>query len=251
MEIEPRWADDHYDRLPALAKELAARKVDVIATVGGRTTGQAARQATSTIPIVFGTGGDPVASGFVTNMARPEGNLTGVSYVVADLGPKGFNRIGHADPAHRRADEPGNPSQGHAGPGGGATPRTRAPRRHRHQRAGSRSTNCRPRRIRRRAGYPGRPLHPQRRGLHRRPVAVGVREPIPGANLLRRGRSATARASPRSIARSRPRRAHPQGRQARSSCRSSGRHFLLVINSRPRRRSASPSARPCSPAPTR
>src|SRR6476659_9091446 len=101
VEIEPRWADDHYDRLPALAKELAARKVDVIATVGGRTTGQAARQATSTIPIVFGTGGDPVASGFVTSMARPEGNLTGVSYVVADLGPKRLDLISQTMPQSR------------------------------------------------------------------------------------------------------------------------------------------------------
>jgi putative ABC transport system substrate-binding protein len=96
--IEARWADDHYDRLPSLANELVARRVDVIATVGGRNTGQAARQATSTIPIVFGTGGDPVASGFATSMARPEGNLTGVNYVVSDLGPKRLDLIAQIVP---------------------------------------------------------------------------------------------------------------------------------------------------------
>jgi putative ABC transport system substrate-binding protein len=99
--IEARWADDHYDRLPSLANELVARRVDVIATVGARNTGQAARQATSTIPIVFGTGGDPVASGFATSMARPDGNLTGVNYVVSDLGPKRLDLIAQMVPQSR------------------------------------------------------------------------------------------------------------------------------------------------------
>ena len=78
--IEYRWAEGHYDRLPALAADLVARKVDVIVTEGGDASVAAAKQATSTIPVVFHTNGDPVASGFVASLARPGGNLTGVSY---------------------------------------------------------------------------------------------------------------------------------------------------------------------------
>ena len=83
LTIEYRWAEGHYDRLPALAADLVGRKVDVIADVGGtprRTRGQ---DATSTIPIVFSIGGDPVAAGLVASLARPGGNLTGVSFPIA------------------------------------------------------------------------------------------------------------------------------------------------------------------------
>jgi putative ABC transport system substrate-binding protein len=100
--VEYRWADDQYDRVPILAADLVDRKVDVIATIGAVTTVNAARNATATIPIVFGTGGDPVALGLVSSVARPEGNLTGVSYLVADLGPKRLDLLVQAVPRAKR-----------------------------------------------------------------------------------------------------------------------------------------------------
>src|SRR6266566_7912886 len=77
--IEYRWAEAHFDRLPALAADLVGRKVDVVVTEGGDPSVFAAKQATSTIPVVFHTRRDPVASGLVTSLARPGGNLTGFS----------------------------------------------------------------------------------------------------------------------------------------------------------------------------
>ncbi len=83
--IEYRWAEGQYDRLPALAADLVARKVDVIATSGAGVL--AAKNATSTIPIVSFVG-DPVATGLYASLARPGGNLTGVSLLLAELMPK-------------------------------------------------------------------------------------------------------------------------------------------------------------------
>ncbi len=77
--IEYRWADGHYDRLPALAAELVHRAVAVLVTTGGEPSALAAKAATSTIPIVFTTGGDPVKIGLVASLSRPAGNATGVS----------------------------------------------------------------------------------------------------------------------------------------------------------------------------
>ena len=85
--IEYRWAEGQYDRLPALVAEFVDRKVDVIVTSAGADVARAAKQATTTTPIVFAAG-NPVESGLVTNLARPGGNLTGVSFNASELGPK-------------------------------------------------------------------------------------------------------------------------------------------------------------------
>ncbi len=76
--IEFRWAENKLDQLPALAADLAQRQVAVI--VGPNVSMHAARAATSTIPIVFISGGDPIESGLVTNLSRPGGNITGVTF---------------------------------------------------------------------------------------------------------------------------------------------------------------------------
>jgi putative tryptophan/tyrosine transport system substrate-binding protein len=83
--IEYRWAEGQYDRLPALVAELVGRPVVVIVATGGDVGVRAAKNATTTIPIVFTSGSDPVAAGFVSSLNRPGGNLTGVSLFVSVL----------------------------------------------------------------------------------------------------------------------------------------------------------------------
>ena len=96
--VEYRWAEGQYDRLPELAQDLVRRQVAVIVTSGGETPSMAAKAATSTIPIVFNVGSDPVAMGLVASLARPGGNATGVNIFTAELAEKRFGLLHDAMP---------------------------------------------------------------------------------------------------------------------------------------------------------
>lgn len=99
--IEYRWAEGKADLLPALAAELVDRKVDVIVASGGILAARVAKNATSTIPIVFEVGVDPVEAGLVSSFARPGGNLTGVSILTGELNPKRLELLSELLPQAR------------------------------------------------------------------------------------------------------------------------------------------------------
>jgi putative ABC transport system substrate-binding protein len=86
--IDYRWADFRYDRLPALAAELVKRPVDAIFATGSVVSALAAKAATTSIPIVFANGSDPVEHGLVASLNRPGGNVTGITFINSQLGPK-------------------------------------------------------------------------------------------------------------------------------------------------------------------
>jgi putative ABC transport system substrate-binding protein len=88
LTIEYRWANNQRERVPAMAAELVRRQVGLIVATGGAQAALAAKAATTTIPVIFNVADDPVTSGLVTSLARPGGNVTGVSTLIAELTAK-------------------------------------------------------------------------------------------------------------------------------------------------------------------
>lgn len=97
--VEYRWAQGQFSRLPSLAAELVQQRVDVIVTMGGNVAALAAKQATSTVPIVFLTGDDPVSTGLVDSLNRPGGNITGITWLAGELGGKNLELVSELVPA--------------------------------------------------------------------------------------------------------------------------------------------------------
>jgi putative ABC transport system substrate-binding protein len=106
-----RWADDRYERLPALAAELVGLNVSVIAATGGPVTALAARRATTTVPIVFTAVSDPVRFGLVASFNRPGGNVTGTGGYVAELDAKRFELLREIAPSARKIGALFNPNR--------------------------------------------------------------------------------------------------------------------------------------------
>ena len=113
VRIEYRWADGKYDRLPAMAADLVARRVTLIASGGGEPAAFAAKAATSTIPIVMVIGGDPVNEGLVVSLSRPGGNITGATLFTYEMESKRLGLLHEAVPAAKTIAvmvNPGNPN---------------------------------------------------------------------------------------------------------------------------------------------
>jgi putative ABC transport system substrate-binding protein len=108
--IESRWAEGKTKRLPELAAELVRLKVDLIVSTGGTVTAFAAKGATSSIPIVFTVGGDLVKLGLIASLARPGGNLTGLSLLTTELNVKRLELLQESFPKIRLVGVIGNPS---------------------------------------------------------------------------------------------------------------------------------------------
>ncbi len=117
VSVDVQWADGRYDQAPQLAAEVVATRPNVIAAVGGNPVSLAVKAATSTIPVVFGSGGDPVALGLVSNLVRPDGNLTGITLWSQALEAGRLDRLHAMLPRARTVAQllnPTNPGAGEA-----------------------------------------------------------------------------------------------------------------------------------------
>jgi putative ABC transport system substrate-binding protein len=117
--FDVRWADGRYQDVPAMAQSVAATKPDLFVAVGGNPVGLAAKAATSTIPVLFAAGADPVTIGLVGNLNRPEANLTGITLLANELDAKRLDLLHDLLPATRRVAlmlNPENPGYGEQRP---------------------------------------------------------------------------------------------------------------------------------------